>query len=269
MVTNGTRPQALITGASAGIGEGFARHLARRGHNLILVARRKERLDALAAELSGSHGVTVDAVEADLATDVGVRSIEQLIASSDADLLINNAGFGTFGDFADLPIDRELEELDLNVRALFRLTHAALQSMVPRKRGGIVNVASMAGFQPIPHNATYSATKAFVLHFSEAIHEEAKVHGVTVTCLCPGPVRTEFQQVASLDTSTVPSMAWETVDSVVESALAALRAGNAIAIPGPLNMMLAGTTKLAPRFMVRRMAGSFMRGRRMGGGPVS
>jgi short-subunit dehydrogenase len=264
MITNGNRPRALITGASAGIGEGFARHLARRGHDLSLVARRKERLDTLASELSSSHGVSVDTLAADLSTEEGTRAIEETLASHEVDLLVNNAGFGTYGDFAELPLERELEEVDLNVRALFRLTHAGLRSMIPRKRGGIINVASMAAFQPIPHNATYSATKAFVLHFSEAVHEEAKEHGVTVTCLCPGPVRTEFQQVAGLDTSTVPSMAWETVDSVVESALAALKAGNAIAIPGPINMMLAGTTKLAPRFVVRRMAGSFMRGRRMG-----
>jgi short-subunit dehydrogenase len=207
-------------------------------------------------------------VIADLSTDEGVRSIEALLAKGKIQLLVNNAGFGTYGDFASMPIERELEELDLNVRALFRLTHAALRSMILVKSGGIINVASMAGFQPIPHNATYSASKAFVLHFSEAIHEEAKQYGVTVTCLCPGPVHTEFQQVAGLDTSTVPSMAWETVDSVVETALSAFKAGNAIAVPGPMNFMLAGATRLAPRFMVRRMAGSFMRGRSAGPTPV-
>jgi uncharacterized protein len=261
MATNGSRPRALITGASAGIGEGFARALARRGHDLVLVARRRDRLDQLAAELSE---VSVEVIGVDLTADVGVTAIESRLATGGIDLLINNAGFGTVGEFASLPIEREIEELDLNVRALMRLTHAALRPMIARGDGGIINVASMAGFQPIPHNATYAATKAFVLHFSEAIHEEAKGHGVTVTCLCPGPVKTEFQEVAQIDSSSVPSIAWETVESVVETGLAALKAGNAIAVPGPMNWMMVNGVRFAPRFMVRRIAGTFMRERRSG-----
>ena len=131
--------------------------------------------------------------------------------------------------------------------------------MVQRRRGGIINVASTAAFQPIPYNATYAAAKAFVLHFSEAVHEEAKQHGVTVTCLCPGPVRIEFQQVAGIDESRLPAMAWMGVDAVVESALLAMRSGRAITVPGALNVAAAAGSRMAPRFLVRRIAGSMFR----------
>ncbi len=250
---------ALVTGASAGIGGTFARHLARRGHDLVLVARRKDRLEQLAAELSAERGVAADVIEADLATEGGVSLVEERLRSDDIAVLVNNAGFGTVGQFVDLPLDRELEELDVNVRALMRLTHAALASMVPRKRGAIINVASMAAFQAIPYNATYAASKAFVLHFSEAVHEEAKEHGVTVTCLCPGPVKTEFQQVAGIDERRLPAMTWTSVDGVVETALSAMRGGRAIAVPGALNVAGAASARMMPRFLVRRIAGSMFR----------
>jgi len=253
------RGAALITGASAGIGEAFARQLARRGHSLVLVARRKARLDELANELSGAHDVAVEVIEADLATDEGVGAVEERLRRGDVELLVNNAGFGTVGDFASLPLDRELEELDVNVRALMRLTHAALGPMTEQRRGGIINVASTAAFQPIPRNATYSATKAFVLHFTEAIHEEAKAHNVSVTCLCPGPVQTEFQQVAGIDRSNLPSMAWTRVDAVVDSALSALRSRRAITVPGAMNFAAASSTRMMPRFLVRRIAGAMFR----------
>lgn len=259
MTNEATRPRALITGASAGIGQGFAKHLARRGHDLTLVARRKDRLVQLASDLTTAHSANVEVIEADLATDAGVSSVEERLRSGDIDLLVNNAGFGTIGRFAGLPLDEELRQLDLNVRALVRLTHAALSSMVPRKRGAIINVASMAAFQAIPYQATYGATKAYVLHFTEAVHEEAKEHGVTVTALCPGPVRTEFQEVAGLDDSRIPAFTWTTVDTVVDSALSAMRAGRAIAIPGVFNVAGALGTRLAPRFVARRVAGAFLR----------
>lgn len=261
MTTQGTRPLALITGASAGIGEGFARRLAKDGYDFVLVARRRDRLDALAAELSSQHGATSEVIEADLATDEGVSAIEARLRRGDIALLVNNAGFGTFGEYAKLPLARELEELDLNVRALMRLSHAALGPMTERKSGAIINVASAAAFQPIPYNATYAATKAFVLHFSEALHEETRRFGVTVTCLCPGPVKTEFQQVSGLDQSTIPSFAWESVETVVNSALSAVRTHRAIAIPGTLNKMTSAGSRLAPRFVVRRIAGSMFRDR--------
>jgi short-subunit dehydrogenase len=261
MTATGNRPRVLITGASAGIGEGFARHLAKDAYDFVLVARRRERMDALASELSSQHGATSEVIEADLTTDLGVAAIEERLGRGDIIMLINNAGFGTFGEFAKQPLQRELEELDLNVRALMRLTHAALQPMTERRSGAIINVASAAAFQPIPYNATYAATKAFVLHFSEAIHEEARHHGVSVTCLCPGPVKTEFQQVAGLDSNAIPAIAWESVDSVVRSGLSAARSGRAIAIPGTVNKMTSASSRLVPRFLVRRVAGSMFRDR--------
>jgi short-subunit dehydrogenase len=259
-MTNGadTKQRALITGASAGIGEGFARHLAKRGYDLVLVARRKERLDALASELTS---VSSEVIEADLCEQEGLAAIEERLRAGDIGLLVNNAGFGTFGEFAKLPIEREMEELDLNVRALMRLSHAALGTMIERRRGGIINVASMAAYQPIPYNATYSATKVFVMHFSEALHEEAKQYGVTVSCVCPGPVHTEFQQVAGLDEGRVPAMAWTSVDTVVDTALSAFRNHHAVATPGAFNMFAGFGTRMTPHFITRRIAGAMFRDR--------
>ena len=250
---------AIVTGASAGIGEGFARRLARAGYDLVLVARRRDRLDRLAGDLTSKHGCAAEVIEADLATEDGVAAVEERLRSQEIDLLVNNAGFGTIGEFAALPIERELEEIDLNIRALVRLTHAALAAMTARGRGAIINVASTAAFQPIPNNATYSASKAFVLHFSEAVHEEAKEHGVTVTCLCPGPVKTEFQEVSGLDEGRIPAMAWTGVDTVVESAYSAMRAGRAIVVPGALNVAASASSRMMPRFLVRRIAGAFFK----------
>jgi hypothetical protein len=261
MTTPTTRTRALVTGASSGIGEGFARRLAQRGHDLTLVARRRDRLEALASELQRDWGASSEVVEADLATDGGVGRIEERVRAGDIGLLVNNAGFGTVGEFAKLPLARELEELDLNVRALVRLSHAALGPMLEQRRGAVINVASTAAFQAIPYNATYAATKAYVLHFSEALHEEVKPYGVTVTCLCPGPVKTEYQQVAGIEQATVPNFAWTTVDRVVDAALAGAKNGRAIVIPGGLNTMMAMTAQRTPRFLVRRMAGSMFRNR--------
>ncbi len=258
MTTDSKRPRALITGASSGIGAEFARQLGRQGYDLVLVARRKDAMDALAAQIPN---VDVEVVPADLVSDAGVAAVAGRLEAGDIDLLVNNAGYGTFGEFAKLPLDRELAELDLNVRALMRLSHAAATVMLERKRGAIINVASTAAFQAVPHNATYAATKAFVLHFSEALHEELKPHGVTVTCLCPGPVKTEFQEVAGLDAGGVPSIAWTSVDHVVRAAIAAMRSGRAITVPGAVNMATAASSKLTPRFLTRKIAGAMFRDR--------
>jgi short-subunit dehydrogenase len=254
-----SRPRALITGASSGIGEAFARQLAKRGHDLVLVARRRERMEKLAAELSEAHGVEAEVVEADLAEDSAVATVEERLRRGDIDLLVNDAGFGTRGEFAGLPLARELEELDVNVRALMRLTHAALGPMVEHGRGAVINVASTGAFQPVPYMATYAATKAFVLHFSEALHEEVKGKGVTVTCLCPGAVRTDFQKVAGVDEGSL--RAWKNPDDVVRSALKAMASRRAITVPGAVNVSLVAAVKLMPRFAARRIAGSlFKRG---------
>ena len=258
-MTNDTpRPRALVTGASAGLGDVFATKLAKKGYDLVISARRKDRLDTL-AETLGSLGATTTVIEADLATDAGVELL--LEPAAEVDLLVNNAGFGTIGAFAELPIERELDELNVNVRALMRLSHAGLVAMSARGRGAIINVASTAAFQPVPNNATYSASKAFVLHFSEALHEEAKQHGVTVTCLCPGPVRTEFQEVAGLTEGTVPDMMWTIAESVVKAALDAVDIRRAYIVPGPMNMATVIGGRFAPRFVTRKLAGAFFRDR--------
>ncbi len=257
---------ALVTGASSGIGEEFARQLGRRGYDIILVARRKDRLDGLAATLSALHDVGVEVIQADLTSARDLAVVEKRLSAGDIDLLVNNAGVGSVGEFATLPLEREVEQVDLNVLALLRLTHAALPSMVAHKRGAIINVASMAGFQPVPYNATYAATKAFVLNFSQALHEEVKPHHITVTCLCPGPVRTEFQQVAGINgrrmrgRALLRYMARTNAHDVVVAALRAVKAGRAVAIPGAVNAAIVETAQAAPRFLVRRLAGASFRG---------
>ncbi len=250
------RPRALITGASAGIGEGFARRLARNGYDVVLVARRRERLQDLAAGLAQQDGVSAEVLATDLTRDRDVAQVEERLRAGDVDLLINCAGFGTAGAFADLPLKREMEEIDLNVRALVRLTHAALDSMGERRRGTIINVASTAAFQPVPNAATYAASKAFVLHFSEAVHEEARGRGVTVTCVCPGPVKTEFTEVAQIDAHLLPGPAWTSVDSVVRASLTAARRRRPVVIPGVFNQAAATASRLAPRFFVKQVAGT-------------
>jgi len=256
--------RALVTGASAGIGAGFARRLAKDGWALVLVARRRERLEALREELGGE----VEVLAADLASEAGVNAAAERVARGDLELLVNNAGFGTIGAFAELPLAREMAEIDLLVRAVVRLTHAGLSGMIPRGRGGILNVASMAAFQPVPFNAVYAASKAFVLSFSESVHEEARPHGVTVTCTCLGPVRTEFQRVAKLDGKKLPhrklmrAMARTGIDEVVEASLRAVLRGDAVCVPGALNAVIAKASQAVPRPIVRRMSGRVYRGQK-------
>jgi short-subunit dehydrogenase len=262
MAAQPSRPIALVTGASWGIGAGFAEHLARAGYDLVLVARRREVLDELAGRLSTEHGASAEVIAADLATDAGVTAVADRIGRGDIDLLVNNAGFGTSGEFAELPLARELEEVDLNMRAVVRLSHAALRPMLARGRGGIINVASTGAFQPVPYMATYAATKAFVLSFSEALHEETKGRGVTVTCVCPGPVRTAFQETAAIDSERLPGWGWTTVDAVVRSALSAWKHGRALAIPGALNRATAVSATYSPRFLTRKIAGAMFRNAR-------
>lgn len=253
------RQRTLITGASGGIGEAFARKLAKCRYDLVLVARRREQLERLAEELASGDGVKAEVLVADLGDAAGVSAVEGRLRSDEFSLLVNNAGFGTRGGFAELPLEREIEELDVNVRALVRLTHAALGPMVERGRGAVINVGSIGAFQPVPHMATYAATKAFVLHFSEALHEEVKGKGVTVTCLCPGAVRTGFQRTANVDSDRIPSMGWTDVEKVVESALRAVSSRRAMTVPGLLNSLTAGSVRFMPRFLVRRIAGSMFR----------
>jgi hypothetical protein len=250
---------ALVTGASAGIGAEFARQLARKGYGLILVARRQERLDELAADLAARYNVEADVIAADLATADGVAAVGKRLAAGDVDLLVNNAGFGTLGEFAGMPAEREMQQIDLNVKALVSLTHAALNPMVARGAGAIINVASLGAFQPCPYMATYVATKAFILHFSESVHEEVRGAGVTVTCLCPGFVPTEFQQTSGVELEEMRTFGVQTPKQVVAAALKGVADGKAIVIPGVLNGIMSQTSRVAPRFVTRRFAGSFFK----------
>ena len=250
--------RALITGASAGIGEAFARQLARKGYDVVLVARRRERMEKLAANVTALNGVAAEIIEADLALSEAVAAVEARLRQGDISMLVNCAGFGTRGEFASLPEDRELEEIDVNIRALTRLSHAALETMVPAHTGTIINVASTGAFQPVPYMATYAATKAYVLSFSEALHEEAKPYGVTVTCVCPGATRTEFQQVAGVDERALRTR-WASPDSVVAAALRAAARGKAVLVPGGLNQATALSNRFMPRFVTRKIAGAIFK----------
>jgi short-subunit dehydrogenase len=246
------RPVALVTGASTGIGEQFARILAERGHDLVLVARDRARLDALAKELEDQRRVNAEVLPADLVDANELAAVEQRAAS--VDLLVNNAGFGTFGNFHELDIETEDKEIRLNVLAVVRLTHAAARAMAGRGRGGILNIASLAGYQPTPNDATYAATKAFVLSFTQAVHEEMKGYGVSVCVLAPGFTRTEFQERASFDRNSVPSFLWQEAEPVARAGLDGLAKNRAVIVPGAMNRVAAGLSSVTPSAVTRRVA---------------
>jgi short-subunit dehydrogenase len=254
-----TRPGlALITGASSGIGAEFARQLARKGYSLVMVARRQDRLEERAADHATRYGIEADVIAADLATPEGVAAVAKRLADGDVNMLVNNAGFGTLGDFSDLPPDREMEQIDLNVKALVSLTHAALGPMVQRGSGTVINVGSTGSFAPCPYMSTYTATKAFVLFFSESVHEEVRGKGVTVTCLCPGFVRTEFQGVAGEDWDKMVTPGQLTPKRVVSAALKGAEAGRAVVVPGAMNGLIVQSGRFAPRFVVRKITKSIL-----------
>jgi short-subunit dehydrogenase len=245
------RPLALVTGASTGIGEQLARMLAERGHDLVLVARDRARLEALAKELGDARGATCEVLPADL-TDPGQLATVEARAG-EVDVLVNNAGFGTYGPFVELDVDGEDREVRLNVLAVVRLTHAAARAMVGRGRGGILNVASLAAFQPTPYDATYGATKAFVFSFTQALHEELRGTGVAVTVLCPGFTRTEFQARAVIGTDPVPSFMWQEADDVARAGLDGLAKNRAVVIPGVLNRVVGNVSLVTPGALTRRV----------------
>jgi short-subunit dehydrogenase len=248
--------RALVTGASTGLGAVFATALARQQYDLTIVARSRERLEALAERLRQSHGIGIEVIVADLTQAAALRTVEEHVASAQAlELLVNNAGFGTIGPFATLDADREEAEIRLNIMAPMRLTRAALPGMIARGRGAIINVSSLSAFVPGPYNATYGATKAFLNSFTEALHEELRGTGVRVQALCPGFTHTEFQQRAGIDVSTLPAAVWMTPEAVVEASLAALQRGQVICVPGLRNHSLALLLGAAPRRLVRRVTG--------------
>ena len=246
------RPVTLITGASAGLGAEFARQCSKRGDEVVLVARRRDRLEALAAELGRARVIV-----ADLAAPGAPHKLIEAVEAQGLTVrtLVNNAGFGLTGRFAELSLARQREMIDLNVAALAELTHLVLPAMRERAKGGILNVASTAAFQPGPGFAVYFASKAFVLSFTEALHQELKGSGVHVTALCPGPTRTEFGQVAGVTSAAFDKFAAD-APSVVAAGLRGLARNKAVVIPGLTNKLSAQSTRLIPRAIMRRIVAS-------------
>ena len=249
----------LITGASSGIGEVFARKLAARGRNVFLVARSENKLITLCNELGRSNSIRAQYVALDLSKP---ESPARLFEEAEqrglvVDMLINNAGFGSMGEFSKLDLARELNMIDLNIKALVELTYRFLQPMLERKQGEIINVASTAAFQAVPFMATYAATKAFVLSFSEALWEENRPYGIKVMALCPGVTETNFFEAAR--GHKPPARVSQTPEEVVEVALRGLARGKSHIISGWINFLMTQSERLAPRSLVTRLAGRMMR----------
>jgi hypothetical protein len=253
------RPVALVTGASSGIGESFARALAAQGYDLVVVARRGDVLADLAAQLEPS-GTAVEVLAADLATSEGAAAVAERLgdAGRPVELLVNNAGVGTMGRFWELPLDAETAEIALNVEALVRLTHAALGPMVARRSGGVINVSSISAYQPIPLHATYGATKAFVSSFTNAVHEELRGTGVKAMVVAPGYTRTGFQS-DGFDPQHLPDLVWQQPDEVVATALRAYDRGRAVCVTGVLNVATVAATSILPAGITRKIAGAVTR----------
>ncbi len=251
----------LITGASSGIGTAFARKLAARGRNVFVVARSEDRLIALCNELGRSTSIRAQYLALDLQQlDAGSQLLEETNKRGlEIEMLINNAGFGSMGDFVKLDLNRELDMIQLNVRSLVDLTHRFLGPMRERKRGTIINVASTAGFQAVPYMATYAATKAFVLSFSEALWEENRLHGIHVMALCPGVTETNFFQASGMDRPPLRSI--ETPEEVVETALRALGRRKSTVISGWTNLFTVAAERFVPRSVVTKVAGKALRSR--------
>ena len=251
----------LITGASSGIGAAFARKLAARGRNVLLVARSEDKLIALCNELGRLTSIRAQYVALDLQQpDAAAQLFEETKKRElEIDMLINNAGFGSMGDFVKLDLDRELEMIQLNVRAVVAVTHRFLGPMRERKGGTIINVASTASFQAVPYMATYAATKAFVLSFSEAIGEENRLHGIHVMALCPGVTETKFFEAAKIDRP--PMRTIQTPEEVVDTALRGLARQKSVVISGWTNWITVEAERIAPRSVVTKVAARVLRSR--------
>ena len=259
-VASMTREIALVTGASSGIGAALARRLARDGMHVGLVARRADRLEALATELRAAHHIEADVLTCDLARPGSVAGLVDELGRRElqVDWLINNAGYGTLGAFHTLPIDGELDEIALNVEALVELTGRLLPAMVQRGRGVVMNVASIGAYLPTPGMATYTATKAFVLSFSEALAVELPDTGVRVLCVCPGVTRTEFQARAKVDVSYVPALLQQTADEVADESVRAV-GRSAVVVNGVINRVTLGALKFVPHRLLTRVAAALIR----------
>ena len=237
--------QALVTGASSGSGAALVEELARAGADLVLVARSQDVLEERAADLRTRYGVDVEVLVADLTDADDLARVEDRLRAGDVDLLVNNAGFGSLGAFADLPADREEQVVRINVLAPMRLCRAALEPMRAARRGTILNMSSFTALEPVPWFANYSATKAYLLNLSQALAEELRGTGVTVTAVCPGPVATAFSERAGLLDPPLRGR-FETPSSVAVAALRGAAAGRRVVLPGPTTAVLAAIAKIAP-----------------------
>ncbi len=258
------RPTALITGASAGIGAELAKVFAAHNHDVILVARRRDALEALAGQLEGKHGITATVIVDDLGDPNAPDRVFAAVrdARLDVDVLVNNAGFGLGGEFSETPIDREIVMVQVNVTSLIHLTKLFVAPMLRRRAGYVMNVASTAAFFPGPMMSVYFATKAFVLSFSQALAEELSKSGIVVSCLCPGPTETEFAQVAQLNKSGLFDANVAEASDVAEFGYRAMMAGWRVAVPGARNKLLVQAQRFLPRRLVARAVKKIQESRR-------
>ncbi len=257
---------ALITGASSGIGEEFARQLAAQGWSLILVARSQDRLEKVRSELMSTHmGIDVVAIPLDLTTPGAPADLFQRTqaANLDVEILLNNAGFGAFGEFASLDLNRARQMIDLNIVALVELAHLYMQPMIQRRRGGIVNIASVAGYAPLPYSTLYAATKAFVKSFSQAMYEEARQHGVHFMVVNPGSTESNFFKVAGKSPFSDPSR-MQTSAEVVRESLRAFDRKKSSIVTGTSNRLLIVVLTLLPRRWITATVGRVMRRAKVG-----
>lgn len=242
---------ALITGASSGIGEAYATKLAELGYDVILVARRQARLEALAAQLATTYEVAAATVAADLTTDEGLNRVAELASTAESlSVLVNNAGFGLPGSFMASPLPQQEEMIRLHVLAVVKLTRAALPMMLAHRRGAIVNVASVMAFYPLAGSVTYGATKSYLHAFTEALHQELAGTGIRVQSLCPGFTRTELQEVADIDRTYMPDFLWMSPEKVVEQSLRDLDNDRVLSVPGLGYRMMVAARRLLPRQII-------------------
>ncbi|MBV8469322.1 MAG: SDR family oxidoreductase [Burkholderiaceae bacterium] len=260
-MSTSTKKWALITGASSGFGVDFAHELAAQQNHLVLVARRTEPMDKLAAELRAQHGIQVRVIGMDLARPgVGAELHDQLRNENiEVQTLVNNAGYGVFGEFLEQPLEKTLNMLQLNMLALTELTHAFGRDMAARGRGNILLIASIGGYQATPTYAAYSASKSYVLLFGEALHEELRKRGVTVTVLSPGITATDFLKVSGQKATLYQRLAMMRSRPVARIGLRALARGRASIVPGLLNSVTAWSNRLIPRLLQRKVAFQLMR----------
>jgi short-subunit dehydrogenase len=249
---------AVVTGASGGIGLALSRQLAVKGYDLLLVSRNAQALDTVCSNLAEAHGVSCQFLAADLSSLEGLQALEQRLQDIEPEVLINNAGFGTAGSFADSDAISNAGMMQLNMVSLVQLCHAVLPGMRARRSGYILNISSLAAFQPAPGLALYGASKSFVLPFSEALNHELKGSGVSVTASCPGPVDTGFHRRAGTEKSRLVRMGTQNSDTVARKALHALFRSKPVIIHGRLNRLLVFSTRLVPRSWLAGFAGRFM-----------